>query len=166
MTELYIAGKQIVLPADLNITQAFENPYFTGSSSYSLDIELPLSKCIENVEIFGHLNRLDVTKQKMIFPAKLIVGARIVLVGSAVLLSMSDKTVKVQLVSGNAEFNFLTNDDIYIDDLGLGEVDYPPFAGLGTYLPYTDKPLYYGSVGQCEVVWLPVLYNEEKFYTE
>lgn len=166
MTELYIAGKQVVLPADLNITQTFENPYFTGSSSYSLDIELPLSGCTENIEIFGHLNRLDVTKQKMVLPAKLVVGARIVLVGSAVLLSMSDKTVKVQLVSGNAEFNFLTNDDLYIDDLDLGEVDYPPLADSGTYLPYTDKPLYYGSVDQCEVVWLPVLYNGEKLYND
>lgn len=166
MTELYISGKQVVLPDDLNITQCFENPYFTGSSTYSLDIELPLSGCAENIEVFGHLNRLDVTKKKTVLPAKLIVGARVILVGSAVLLSISDKSVKIQLVSGNAEFNFLTNDDIYIDDLDLGEVPYPPYSLTGDYLPYSDKPKYYGSVDLCEAVWLPVLYNGEKLYND
>lgn len=166
MTELYISGKQVVLPDDLNITQCFENPYFTRSSNYSLDVELPLSGCSENMDIFGHLNRLDITKQKMLLPAKLIVGARIVLVGSAILLKISDKSVKIQLVSGNAEFNFLTNNDIYIDDLDLGEVPYPPYALTGDYLPYEDKPKYYGSVDRCEAVWLPVLYNSEKLYND
>ena len=69
-----------------------------------------------NNTIFKHINRLDVTKQKTILPAMLIVDARCLLNGSTVLLSVEDTQVKVQLVSGNAEFNLLTNDDIYIDD--------------------------------------------------
>ena len=44
---------------------------------------------------------------------------------SAVLLSVEDALVKVQLVSGNAEFNLLTNDDLYIDELDLGTISWP-----------------------------------------
>ena len=51
------------------------------------------------------------------------------LYGSAVLLSVEDTLVKVQLVSGNAEFNLLTNDEIYIDELKLGGPYVPPHAG-------------------------------------
>lgn len=105
MTELYIDGQLAALPEGFNITFTSENPYFTRSSNYSLDIELPMPA---NHAIFKHVNRLDVTKKKTILSAMLIVDARCLLYGSAVLLSVEDTLVKVQLVSGNAEFNLLT----------------------------------------------------------
>ena len=43
MTELYINGQLAVLSEDFYFTLASENPYFTRSSNYSLDIELPMS---------------------------------------------------------------------------------------------------------------------------
>ena len=105
MTELYINGQLAVLSEDFYFTLASENPYFTRSSNYSLDIELPMSA---NYAIFGHINRLDVTKKKTILTAVLMVDARCLLSGSAVLMSVEETRVKVQLVSGNAEFNLLT----------------------------------------------------------
>lgn len=102
MTELYIDGQLAFLPEGLNFTFTSENPYFTRSSNYSLDIELPMPA---NYAIFKHISRLDVTKKKAILSAMLIVDARCLLYGSAVLLSVEDTLVKVQLVSGNAEFN-------------------------------------------------------------
>ena len=42
MTELYIDGQLAALPEGFNITFTSENPYFTRSSNYSLDIELPM----------------------------------------------------------------------------------------------------------------------------
>ena len=124
MTELYIDGQPAVLPEGFGMTFTSENPYFTRSSSYSLDVELPMP---DNHAIFGHINRLDVTRKKTILPASLIVDGHTLLYGSAVILSMEDSIVKVQLVSGNAEFNLLTNDDIYIDELDLGTVNWPDF---------------------------------------
>lgn len=44
MTELYIDGQLAALPEGFNITFTSENPYFTRSSNYSLDIEL--SPCL------------------------------------------------------------------------------------------------------------------------
>ena len=160
MTELYIDGQLAALPEGFNITFTSENPYFTRSSNYSLDIELPMPA---NHAIFKHVNRLDVTKKKTILPATLIVDARCLLYGSAVLLSVEDALVKVQLVSGNAEFNLLTNDDLYIDELDLGTYFLPitdrPF---GDFLPSSRMTAYYGSVDDAEVVWLPVFYQEVK----
>lgn len=160
MTELYINGQLAVLPDDLNFTLASENPYFTRSSSYSLDIELPMSA---NYTIFGHINRLDVTKKKTILPAMLIVDGRCLLDGSTILLTIEETLVKVQLVSGNAEFNLLTNEDIYVDELDLGN-DLTPVVGnpIGGFLSASEMVKYYGSVDQVESVWLPVFYQEVK----
>lgn len=159
MTELYINGQLAILPEGFTITFTSENPYFTRSSSYSLDIELPMSA---NHAIFGHINRLDVTKKKTILPATLIVDARCLLYGSAVLLSIEDALVKVQLVSGNAEFNLLTNDSIYIDEIDLGSVGWPN-NNQNRFQPPANMVGYYGSVDDVEVVWLPVFYQDAQW---
>lgn len=158
MTELYIDGQLAALPEGFNITFTSENPYFTRSSNYSLDIELPMPA---NHAIFKHVNRLDVTKKKTILPATLIVDARCLLYGSAVLLSVEDALVKIQLVSGNAEFNLLTNGSIYIDELNLGFPEYTPLdAPLGGFMPASEAHKFYGAVDEVEAVWLPVFYQE------
>lgn len=159
MTELYIDGQLAALPEGFNITFTSENPYFTRSSNYSLDIELPMPA---NHAIFKHVNRLDVTKKKTILSAMLIVDARCLLYGSAVLLSVEDTLVKVQLVSGNAEFNLLTNDTIYIDELDLGSVGWPN-NNQNYFQPPANMVGYYGSVDDVEVVWLPVFYQEAQW---
>lgn len=159
MTELYIDGKSAVLPEGFNISFISENPYFTHSSNYSLDVELPMPA---NHAIFGHISRLDVTKKKTILPAMLMVDTRCLLYGSAVLLSVEDTLVKVQLVSGNAEFNLLTNDDIYIDELDLGTVGWPD-NNQNRFQPPANMVNYYGSVNDIEAVWLPVFYQEAKW---
>lgn len=76
MTELYIDGRLAVLPEGFSFTFTSENPYFTRSSNYSMDVELPMPA---NYAIFKHINRLDVTKKKTILPATLIVDAKCLL---------------------------------------------------------------------------------------
>lgn len=159
MTELYINGQLAVLPEGFSFTFTSENPYFTRSSNYSMDVELPMPA---NNVIFKHINRLDVTKKKTILPAMLIVDAKCLLYGSAVLLAVEDTLVKVQLVSGNAEFNLLTNDDIYIDELDLGTVSWPN-NNQNRFQPPANMVNYYGSVDNIEAVWLPVFYQEAKW---
>lgn len=160
MTELYIDGQLAVLPEGFSFTFTSENPYFTRSSNYSMDVELPMPA---NYVIFKHVNRLDVTKEKTILPATLIVDGKCLLYGSAVLLSIEDTLVKVQLVSGNAEFNLLTNDDIYIDELKLGGPYVPPTPGLFQFfLPESEMTTVYGSVDEVDGVFLPVFYQEAK----
>ena len=159
MTELYINNELAYLPEDFSITFIAENPYFTKSSSYTLDINLPMPA---NYKIFGNINRLDVSKRKIILPARLIANARTLLIGSAVLLSVEDTSVRVQLVSGNAEFNMMTNDDVYIDELDLGTANWPN-NNQNQFQSPDNMKLYYGSSDEIEVVWLPVFFQEAKW---
>lgn len=122
MTELIIDGKRASLPSDLSFDLIFDNPYFTKSSTHTLDIELPMPS---NMHIFGMLHRVDVTKQKITLPAVLMVDGHQLVNGKALVLGTTDKIVKVQLMSGIAEFNFLNREDIYIDEVNwLSDVDY------------------------------------------
>lgn len=164
MTTLIISNKPVLLPSDLETTLCFENPYFTRTSNYSLEVTLPMPA---NYGIFGHIHRQDVKKEKVILTAKLIVDGRVLMNGSAVVIAVDDTSVTVQLMSGNAEFNILTNDDIYIDQLDLGEVSYPPFPqGADINFPFEDKVKIYGPVDSVTSVWLPVLYNDEDLYND
>lgn len=43
-----------------SIEYVSENRLFTDADDYSLEIELPLADCTQNIEIFGHLTRKDV----------------------------------------------------------------------------------------------------------
>lgn len=103
MTELLIDGKRVSLPSDLSFDLIFENPYFTKSSTHTLDVDLPMPT---NRHVFGMLHRMDVTKQKVTLPAVLIADGYQLLNGKALVLGTTDQTVKIQLMSGNAEFNF------------------------------------------------------------
>ena len=113
MTELYLDNKSVVLPSNLEFKLYYDNAYFTSTSTHSLDIELPMPV---NYHVFGMLNRLDVEKKSVTFKAYLIADGRVLLNGTALVLAVTDKSVKVQLMSGNAELNFLTKGDIYINE--------------------------------------------------
>ena len=131
MTELLIDGKRVSLPSDLSFDLIFENPYFTKSSTHTLDVDLPMPT---NRHVFGMLHRMDVTKQKVTLPAVLIADGYQLLNGKALVLGTTDQTVKIQLMSGNAEFNFLTNGDIYLDEVDWANDDYTYTNGY--YLSY------------------------------
>ena len=120
MTELYLNNESVVLPSNLEFKLYYDNTYFTSTSTHSLDIELPMPV---NYRVFGMLHRMDVEKKSVTYRARLVVDGRILLNGTAVVLSVTDKSVKIQLLSGNAELNFLTKGDIYINETNWGEVD-------------------------------------------
>lgn len=61
---IIIDNKRAVLKSGSSFEYIAENRYFTGSDSYTLTITFPLKGCKENIEIFGHINRMDVLKEK------------------------------------------------------------------------------------------------------
>ena len=114
----------------------------------------------QNNHIFGPLNRATVDKERVTYPAKLIHQGRRVLNGTAIVLSVDNTTVKVQLVAGNAEFNFLTT-DCYIDELDLGrELIY---TEPDSYFQFANakKALMFPSSDSADGVYLPVAYSDE-----
>ncbi len=88
MTQLFIRtgnGRpwlEAALPSDFRFKLTVDNTYFTRSGEYSGEIELPLSGCPDNLRIFGHINRLDVSRRSVVFDARLVVDNRSVVVGS------------------------------------------------------------------------------------
>lgn len=121
MTELFIDKQPVVLPEAFSITIIDENPFFTKNGKYTYDITLSLLDPI-NARIYNHLNRRNrkgsIPKNRS---AYLIVDNEVVLNGTEVILEYSESEVKIQLVSGNSELNFLIGGDRKLRDLDLGE---------------------------------------------
>lgn len=96
-----------------------ENPYFTESESYTLDITLPMD-ILENRQFFGNIQRIDASKKSMKYKCRLVVDDKPMLDGTAKVTQVTYLDVKVQLLGGNSELNFNTADEkVYIDEMEL-----------------------------------------------
>jgi len=101
-----------------------ENPYFTESESYTLDVSLPMD-ILDNRRFFGNLQRIDTTKKSTKYQCRLMVGNKSMLDGTARVSQVTQDTVKVQLLGGNSELNFLSKESgAYIDEMDLGYTKY------------------------------------------
>lgn len=145
MIELYLDGMRAIPNKDMSIKVTAENPYFSKSASYTYDVDLPLD-VQENLRIFGHINRIDVTKESKRYAARLIVDNQPVIVGEAHITSISDKSVKVQLLGEGAAYNFGNKaDKLYVDELDMGnwyEVTWPDWSAYGWKTETGDFGLY------------------------
>ena len=120
MVQLFLQGKEAVLPDNASFKLTSENPYFTKSTSYTYDVDLPLS-IKQNRDIFGHINRIDVEKSSPRYECELIVDNTSILVGEAHITEVNETSVKVQLLGQTAGYNYGNKmDDVYIDALDLG----------------------------------------------
>nr|DAX18761.1 MAG TPA: hypothetical protein [Caudoviricetes sp.] len=122
MIELYLNNERVFTDTSQTVKVTKENPYFTQSGSYTLDVNIPMD-ILENRRFFKNIQSLPVTKKTEKMDANLIVDNHLLLSGSAVINSISDTTVKVQLLGGNSDVNFIANNgDVYIDDIDYGEI--------------------------------------------
>lgn len=120
MTIIYLDGQPVVASTK-SIKLTSENPFFTKTSSYTYDVELPLD-IPENRKIFGRIQRLDVAKNARTFDARLVIDAETRLAGKAHITSITDSVVKIQLLGDNAAYNYGNNmDETYIDELDLSD---------------------------------------------
>ncbi len=55
---LTINGKQAALKKGSSIEYVSENRIFTDADDYSMEIELPLADCPQNLDIFGMITRV------------------------------------------------------------------------------------------------------------
>lgn len=163
MNELYINNNRIQTSEATSIKLVDENTYFTKSGKYTFDIEIPL-KNNHNVRLIGPINRLDVTKNTANMNARIIADGHKIIDGTATVTQISDEKMKIQILSGNAEFNFLSKfQNSYIDEMDLGGVtdengnrynegDYV------TYLFYSSNKykIMYGLYGETDYVFFPV----------
>ena len=124
-----------------------ENPYFTQSESYTLDITLPMD-ILENRSFLCNLQRIDCSKQPPVMKCRLVVDNVPVLNGSAKVVQVTEQQVKVQLLGGRSEVNFLSSENgDYIDQLPLGTREYVTeglsfYTDISTGLPFSTSPVY------------------------
>lgn len=127
MTKLTIDGKTAVLKSGSSIKLTRENYMLSDSGDYTLDVTLPMRGCIENQKIFGAAHRMEVGKNQYTgrrYPFRLE-ALPIIIEGTAVVTSVTQEEIKVQLLSGNSELNLHCTQedgsDIYVDELELGK---------------------------------------------
>ena len=122
MTELVIDGRAVALPENISLKLSVVNPYFTDSDSFTYDIEIPVND-ERNSRIFGQINRLDSAKEHVELPARLTVDNRVLLDGRAVVTSVTQSAVKVQLLGQRTAYNYdSTANGTYVDELWLGTI--------------------------------------------
>ena len=119
MTELVIGGRRVVLPKSLSFTLIEENAEITSSGEYSWDISASLKNKI-NAMIFKNIYRLNVSTVDVTSDATLIIDNR-VRKGKIILLNNTDSEVKFQFVCGNAELNYIAQNDTKIGDYDWGK---------------------------------------------
>ena len=125
-----------------------ENPYFTQSESYTLDVTLP-TDILDNRQFFQNMQRIDRTKRTPVMKCRLLVDNIPVLCGSAKVTQVTEQQVKVQLFGGKSEVNFLsTENNEHIDELPLGTrhvitnpSDLAFYSDISTGLPYSHSAI-------------------------
>lgn len=154
MTEIYINHSQAVLYENFSIDLTFENPYFSGTSDYSYDIEMPLPA---NFQIFGHVNKLESKKERTYYDAEVRVDNRIILSGKAVVTSVTDKSIKIQIASGNAQINLIYS-KIYIDEIDiLYTVNVPKTSKTVQDISEVQRDLYLGDEAKTDFIYIPYI---------
>lgn len=118
---LTIDGAQVALKKGSSIEYVSENRIFTDADDYSLEIELPLAECPQNIAVFGHLTRKDIDTDKIFFNA-VLQDTKFRKVGAVVITGITNESVKVQFLEKRSYQNFYPHfDETYIDELDLGE---------------------------------------------
>ena len=130
--EIRINGKRAMLKKGTSFEYVAENRLFSGSDGYTLSITFPLRHCRENLDIFGHINRMDVIAGKVVFDCE-IRDRNFYKFGSITITEINDAEVKTQFLEGRSEQNFdKTFDKVYINELDLGS---PPTTSKSAITP-------------------------------
>lgn len=162
MTELFIDGTSAVLSKDFNIQVKRENPLFTKNGEYTYDITLPLDNTT-NAELYGHLNRLNVTGSVGTDrQAVLVADNRVYCRGTEIITGWTEDTVSIQIASGNSELNWLIGADLQVSFLEMKETTLPEDseekkAILSLTYPDTDyclAPVIDQGIGYTYNLWM------------
>ncbi len=116
---ILISGKPAYIPSNISFEYIVENSLFSGADAYTLTITFPLKDCPQNLAIFGHLNRPDITKKTTLLPCQ-IIDRHFRKTGSLTITEINETEVKCQFLEGRSVLNYYSSfDDIYINTLTL-----------------------------------------------
>lgn len=119
MIKLMIDGERVNLAADLSLEFYDMNPFFTSEGQHTLDIDISLADP-QNARIYNNMHRIDVAKRPIGRSAVLYYEKRVIISGKEVVLEIDSRIVKIQIVAGNSEFNYIAGSDKRLRELDLG----------------------------------------------
>ena len=123
MTQLLIAGTEVVLPQNFACTVKRENSFFTKNGEYTYDCTLRLDNPT-NRTLYGFLQRLNKTDQlDTKRTAVLIADGHVYARGTEIITRWTQESVTIQIVSGESELNYFIGQDQKIEELDLGEIE-------------------------------------------
>lgn len=178
MFRLTLNNRPVVMKQGTQFKLTRENAMLTDSGDYTFDVTLPLKGCRENILAIGAIHRMEVPKVPLASReyAFHLLADELSISGTAVITSVTNEEVKLQLLAGRSETNFRMTDgegaDLYIDELDLGTV----WDSLGEWKPSsmddciritkysawhgTDtEKLQYGSSAETDCICYPI-YSE------
>ena len=113
------------LPAELSFELIRENPLFKRRGDYTYDIDISL-KDPHNRAIYEHIDRLNIGAHPKGRKAKLMCSGRTICEGTEVILKKEEDSVKIQILAGDSELNFLTADEnLRIREMDFGTIPTP-----------------------------------------
>lgn len=153
MTEFYLDEKRAYPKEGGRWKLNVENPFYENAGSYTLEIEFPLD-ILENLDVFGSINRMDVSKKLKTFDVVVMSDSKLMLKGTAKITNVTESGVKLQLLAGNSKVRFWSRaENMYIDELRYEYTDYnysfDGFACIDTFdgLPVIKAGSFPGKKG-------------------
>ncbi len=145
MIQCIINGAVTYPDTSNKIKVTYENPYVKDSGSYTYEISFPLA-IDKNRAFFGNVHRFDVRKNLPAYEdCKLCVDNRVIMSGKGTIKSITNETLKLQIVGGASRLKYNSKWEKHFID----GIDYDPaiiIQGLdkehiegGTYQPI-DNP--------------------------
>ena len=106
MIHCTINGQTAYPSASDKIKVTYANQYIEDSGSYTYDISFPMSIHANQV-LFANIHRFDVHKRSKSFDdCKLYADNRLFISGKGTITSVSDSTVKMQIVGGKSRIKY------------------------------------------------------------
>ena len=129
-------GKTAYPSSSDKIKVTYENQFVKDSGSYTYEISFPMA-IAKNRELFGNVQRLDVKKTLADFDdCKLYAANRLVMSGKGTVTSITNDTVKLQIVGGKSRIKYNSKFEKHFID----EINYPSvILDTGINKPVYDK---------------------------
>ena len=122
MIQCTIEGKYAYPASGVKIKLSLQNPFIKSSGDHTYEITFPLD-IVENLNVFGNINRLDVAKGKVNFTdCRLLDGNRLLVSGTGKVTAITHESVKLQILGTSADAK-TTAGDKFIDELSYPEID-------------------------------------------
>lgn len=126
MIQCIIDGHKAYPLSTSSIKVTYANQYVTDDGEYTYDITFPMD-ILANREIFHNVSRFEVKKSVGKYDdCKLYCNGLLIMSGVGIILSVTQKEVKLQIVGGKSRIKF--NEKMtkhYIDEIDFGEADIP-----------------------------------------